>query len=307
MASPATPRPPSVGPVRPLCVNVARERSATAGSYPSPTTASPFALRRDASRSDASRSFEAGSVPRVVVHAFDSRRLTLGASPSLAGPVFDQELLDGEGSVTRRPSTATRLLRPKARQSWARSPLPSPVESLCVSGSASEGELPPLALPAAAAAHAPDDSRRVPMYMYTLDLAFAAAFTVCAGRRHRRPCLPSHRPTERPSPPTAEWIKLSADEPAVWSSPPGGARTVSPLVAVARFFLLFLPLARLWDHTNSLFNRFDAEDLVTGRRSASGRVVGRSPGRRPVGRASRLRARLFGRRPTEGLTRALNP
>ena len=58
--------------------------------------------------------------------------------------------------------------------------------------------------------------------MYTLDLCFAASFTVCA-----------------------EWMKLE---------PSGHGASSS---AVGRFFLLFLPLARLWDHTNSLFNRFD--------------------------------------------------
>ena len=58
--------------------------------------------------------------------------------------------------------------------------------------------------------------------MYTLDLCFAASFTVCA-----------------------EWMKLE---------PSGHGASSS---AVGRFFLLFFPLARLWDHANSLFNRFD--------------------------------------------------
>ncbi|KAL1511428.1 hypothetical protein AB1Y20_006227 [Prymnesium parvum] len=62
------------------------------------------------------------------------------------------------------------------------------------------------------------------MYMYTLDLAFAALFAVCS-----------------------DWITL------------GGAESFHVLL----FFVLFLPLARLWDHCNALFNRFDVEDLVS--------------------------------------------
>ena len=64
--------------------------------------------------------------------------------------------------------------------------------------------------------------------MLTLDLAFAAAFSVCA-----------------------QWMKLE----------PSGNGASS--AAVGRFFLLFLPLARLWDHANHLFNRFDSEDIVS--------------------------------------------
>ena len=71
-------------------------------------------------------------------------------------------------------------------------------------------------------------TRLVPMYMYTLDLCFAASFTVCA-----------------------EWMKLEGSGHGASSS------------AVGRFFLLFLPLARQWDHTNCLFNRFDVEDAVS--------------------------------------------
>ena len=84
------------------------------------------------------------------------------------------------------------------------------------------------------------------MYMYTLDLCYAAAFTVCA-----------------------EWMRL------------GGQGHGASDVCVARFFLLFLPLARLWDHTNALFNRFDMEDilseLVVGLMMAGAMVLRRPP------------------------------
>eukprot|EP00966_Prymnesium_polylepis_P212850 4929379-Prymnesium_polylepis.1 len=63
------------------------------------------------------------------------------------------------------------------------------------------------------------------MYMLTLDLAFAATFSVCA-----------------------QWMQL------------GGAENRN---AVTNFFLLFLAIARLWDHANALFNRFDVEDLMS--------------------------------------------
>ena len=65
----------------------------------------------------------------------------------------------------------------------------------------------------------------VPLYMVTLDLAFAATFDVCTS---------ALRHTER------------EDDNSV-----------------IRFFFVFLPVAWLWDHTNRFFNRFDQEDLVS--------------------------------------------
>lgn len=66
---------------------------------------------------------------------------------------------------------------------------------------------------------------RVPLYLFCLDLAFAAAFNVCAQ------CL--------------SLSKQEDDDTAL------------------RFFMIFLPVAWLWDHTNRFFNRFDQEDLVS--------------------------------------------
>jgi hypothetical protein len=140
--------------------------------------------------------------------------------------------------VVNRPSTACRLRRPKARQSWVMalddsqaSPLSAaqPLHSSPLAQSSSSATcLSPQALAASAELQAPSSARQIPMYMYTLDLCYAAAFTVCA-----------------------EWMRL------------GGQGHGASDVCVARFFLLFLPLARLWDHTNALFNRFDMEDILS--------------------------------------------
>ncbi len=65
----------------------------------------------------------------------------------------------------------------------------------------------------------------VPLYMIMLDLAFAAAFDVCTSAMR-------HTETDDDN-------------------------------ALARFFMVFLPVAWLWDHTNRFFNRFDQEDLVS--------------------------------------------
>lgn len=67
---------------------------------------------------------------------------------------------------------------------------------------------------------------RIPLYMYCLDLAFTAAFNVCAA------CL-----------------RLSRHEE--------GSDTL------VRYWATYLPIAWIWDHTNRFFNRFDQGDLVS--------------------------------------------
>ena len=66
---------------------------------------------------------------------------------------------------------------------------------------------------------------RVPLYMFCLDLAFAATFSVCS-----------------------QIFQLSR---------------VDDDFSIPRFFATFLPVAWLWDHTNRHFNRFDQEDLIS--------------------------------------------
>ena len=66
---------------------------------------------------------------------------------------------------------------------------------------------------------------RVPLYMVVLDLAFAANIEVCT-----------------------YGLKMSDNEDDDQA---------------LRFFATFIPMLWLWDHTNSLFNRFDQEDLVS--------------------------------------------
>lgn len=66
---------------------------------------------------------------------------------------------------------------------------------------------------------------RIPLYMICLDLAFTAAFNVCAG------CL-----------------RLSKHDDG------------DP---ITRFWASYLPIAWIWDHTNRYFNRFDQNDLIS--------------------------------------------
>ena len=131
-------------------------------------------------------------------------------------------------------TSVMRLRQPTARQAWVLSS-PTPISDAILPSPASSIHLPfssallDTSMRSEAASEAlQKPPRAIPMYMHALDLAFAAAFTVCA-----------------------DWMKLATDGHG------------SSSTAVLHFFTLFLPLARLWDHANALFNRFDAEDVIS--------------------------------------------
>jgi len=71
----------------------------------------------------------------------------------------------------------------------------------------------------------PDAAPVVPLYMVCLDLAYAAAFDICTS--------------------ALKYTDMEDTDSAM------------------RFFMVFLPVAWLWDHANRFFNRFDQEDLVS--------------------------------------------
>jgi hypothetical protein len=195
----------------------------------------------------------------LLMHAASSS--STGAAPTslVAAPTSQPVQLTSRASdeacaesslhiVSAMPSTAARLRRPAARQNWA-VPSQSPVSSPHPAQDAQQsplvrfasGDLPdsgllpilreatPCNLEVTSGGGVPA-ARAIPTYLLTLDLCFAASFSVCA-----------------------QWMTL------------GTAHNAST-VNVVQFFLIFLPIGRLWDHANALFNRFDAEDIGARRR-----------------------------------------